>query len=231
MKHTLTHFGLSCAITLGLTGCATENDPHQRAKVGAAVGAVAGAVIGHQIDDDSGKWVGAAVGALAGGAVGHYMDNQQREFEAALQDERAANQLEIERLRDDTLKLTVDSEVSFDFNRYDIKPAFRPSLDKLAQLLMKYDRTVVHVIGHTDSIGSEAYNQTLSEQRALSVGDYLATYGVPRQRLRTEGRGEREPRDTNATEAGRQLNRRVEIFVKPIVEGQEQRAYESPDYY
>ena len=159
------------------------------------------------------------------------MDNQQREFEAALQDERAANQLEIERLRDDTLKLTVDSEVSFDFNRYDIKPAFRPSLDKLAQLLIKYDRTVVHVIGHTDSIGSEAYNQTLSEQRALSVGDYLAAYGVPRQRLRTEGRGEREPRDTNATEAGRQLNRRVEIFVKPIVEGQEQRAYESPDYY
>jgi outer membrane protein OmpA-like peptidoglycan-associated protein len=222
---------LSCAITFGLTGCATENDPNQRAKVGAAVGAVAGAVIGHQIDDDSGKWVGAAVGALAGGAVGHYMDNQQREFEAALQDERAANQLEIERLRDDTLKLTVDSEVSFDFNRYDIKPAFRPSLDKLAQLLIKYDRTVVHVIGHTDSIGSEAYNQTLSEQRALSVGDYLAAYGVPRQRLRTEGRGEREPRDTNATEAGRQLNRRVEIFVKPIVEGQEQRAYESPDYY
>ena len=231
MKHTLTRCMLSCAITFGLTGCATENDPNQRAKVGAAVGAVAGAVIGHQIDDDSGKWVGAAVGALAGGAVGHYMDNQQREFEAALQDERAANQLEIERLRDDTLKLTVDSEVSFDFNRYDIKPAFRPSLDKLAQLLIKYDRTVVHVIGHTDSIGSEAYNQTLSEQRALRVGDYLAAYGVPRQRLRTEGRGEREPRDTNATEAGRQLNRRVEIFVKPIVEGQEQRAYESPDYY
>ena len=231
MKHTLTRLALSGAITLGLTGCATENDPHQRAKVGAAVGAVAGAVIGHQIDDGSGKWVGAAVGALAGGAVGHYMDNQQREFEAALQDERDANQLEIERLRDDTLKLTVDSEVSFDFNRYDIKPAFRPSLDKLAELLVKYDRTVVHVVGHTDSIGSEAYNQTLSEQRALAVGDYLATYGVPRQRLRTEGRGEREPRDTNATEAGRQLNRRVELFVKPIVEGQEQRAYDSPDYY
>ncbi len=231
MKHTLPPLVLGCAITFGLTGCATENDPNQRAKVGAAVGAVAGALIGHQVDDNSGKWVGAAVGALAGGAVGHYMDNQQREFEAALQDERDANQLEIERLRDDTLKLTVDSEVSFDFNRYDIKPAFRPSLDKLAQLLMKYDRTVVHVVGHTDSIGSEAYNQTLSEQRALSVGDYLATYGLPRQRLRTEGRGEREPRDTNATEAGRQLNRRVEVFVKPIVEGQEQRAYESPSYY
>jgi outer membrane protein OmpA-like peptidoglycan-associated protein len=222
---------LACAMTVGLAGCATQNDPHQRAKVGAAVGAVAGAVLGHQLDDDSGRWVGAAVGALAGGAVGHYMDRQQQDFEAALDREREANQLEIERLRDDTLKLTVDSEVSFDFNKADIKPAFRPSLDKLANLLLKYDRTVVHVVGHTDSVGSDDYNQGLSERRAQSVGDYLASYGVPRQRLRTEGRGEREPRATNATEAGRQLNRRVEIFVKPIVEGQEDRAYESPRYY
>lgn len=222
---------LTGAISIAVAGCATQNDPHQRAKIGAAVGAVAGAVLGHQVDGKSGRWVGAAVGALAGGGVGHYMDNQQAEFESALQRERDANQLEIERLRDDTLKLTVDSEVSFDFGKADIKPTFRPSLDKLAQLIMKYDRTVVHVVGHTDSIGSDAFNQTLSEQRARSVGDYLATYGVPRQRLRTEGRGEREPRAENTTEAGRQLNRRVEVFVKPVVEGQEQRAYESPRYY
>ena len=218
------------ALTLGVAGCATD-DPNQRAKIGAAVGAVAGAVIGHQVDGSSGRWVGAAVGALAGGAVGHYMDNQQREFEQSLAREREANQLEIERLRDDTLKLTVDSEVSFDFARADIKDAFRPSLDKLAALIIKYDRTVVHVIGHTDSIGSDEYNQGLSERRAQRVGDYLASYGVPRDRLRTEGRGEREPRASNADEAGRQLNRRVEIFVKPVVEGQEQRAYESPNYY
>jgi len=217
------------ALTIGMAGCATD-DPNQRAKIGAAVGAVAGAVIGHQVDDSSGKWVGAAVGALAGGAVGHYMDNQQREFEEALAREREANQLEIERLRDDTLRLTVDSEVSFDFARADIKDAFRPSLDKLAALIVKYDRTVVHVVGHTDSIGSDEYNQGLSERRAERVGAYLASYGVPRERLRTEGRGEREPRASNASEAGRQLNRRVEIFIKPVVEGQEQRAYESPDY-
>ncbi len=221
---------LLCAITVGMAGCATD-DPNQRAKVGAAVGAVAGAVLGHQLDGKSGRFVGAAVGALAGGGVGHYMDNQQKDFESQMQRERDANQLEIERMRDDTLKLTVDSEVSFDFNKANIKTAFRPSLDKLAQLILKYDRTVVHVVGHTDSVGSDAYNQTLSEQRAMSVGDYLASYGVPRDRLRTEGRGEREPRADNATEAGRQLNRRVEIFVKPIVEGQEQKAYESPRYY
>ena len=205
MKKTIARSAVAWALAISLGGCATQNDPHQRAKIGAAVGAVTGAVLGHQLDDDSGRWVGAAVGALAGGAVGHYMDNQQRDFEAALQRERDANQLEIERLRDDTLKLTVDSEVSFDFGRADIKPAFRPSLDKLAQLLMRYDRTVVHVVGHTDSVGSDAFNQRLSEQRAQRVGDYLATYGLPPNRLRTEGRGEREPRDTNATEAGRQL--------------------------
>lgn len=218
------------ALALAIAGCATD-DPNQRAKVGAVAGAVAGAVIGHQIDGSSGRYVGAALGALTGGAVGHYMDNQQREFEAEMQREREANQLEIERMRDDTLKLTLDSEVSFDFAKSDIKPAFRTSLDKLAALLVKYDRTVVHVVGHTDSIGSELYNKELSLRRATSVADYLASAGVPRSRLRTEGRGESEPRATNDTEAGRQLNRRVELFVKPIVEGREGSAYESPSYY
>ncbi len=220
---------LTCA--LALVGCATNDDPHQQAKVGAAVGAIAGAVLGHQLDDDSGRYVGAAVGALAGGAVGHYMDEQQRAFEEELAREQEANALEIERLRDETLKLTVDSEVSFDFARADIKPAFYPSLEKLAALLVKYDRTVVHVVGHTDNVGSDSYNDELSRRRAEAVADYLADYGVPLNRLRTEGRGEREPRDSNATAAGRQLNRRVELFVKPIVEGQERRAYESPVYY
>lgn len=159
MNKILTSSVLACAMTVGLTGCATENDPNQRAKVGAAVGAVTGALLGHQLDDGAGKWVGAAVGALAGAGVGHYMDNQQQDFETSMSNERAANQLEIERMRDDTLKLTVDSEVSFDFGKADIKPSFRPSLDKLAQLLQKYDRTVVHVVGHTDSVGSGCLQQ------------------------------------------------------------------------
>jgi len=229
----LTH-GLMAVVlssVLVLTGCMQQNDPNRRAQTGALVGAVAGAVLGHQLDDDSGKWVGAAVGALTGAAVGNYMDNQQRDFESSLAQERRANELQIERLKDDTLKLTVDSEVSFDFGKADIKPAFKPSLDKLAEVIRKYDRTVVHIVGHTDNIGSDAYNQRLSEERARAVGDYLISRGVPASRLRTEGRGEREPRASNATEAGRQLNRRVEIFVKPLVEGQEQKAYESPRYY
>lgn len=219
------------ALMVGMSGCTQQDDPNRRAKVGAAVGAVAGAVLGHQLDDDAGRWVGAVAGALAGGAAGHYMDNQQRDFEQELAAEQSANELEIERLRDDTLKLTVDSEVSFDFDRSEIKPAFRPSLDKLGSVINKYDRTIVHVVGHTDSVGRDDYNLQLSERRAQSVVNYLVSSGVPQGRLRAEGRGEREPRDSNETEAGRQLNRRVELFVKPIVEGNEQRAYETPSYY
>ncbi len=224
---TLSIAALLGGAALGLGGCAAD-DPHQRAKIGAVTGAIAGAVIGNQVSPGRGNWAGAAIGALAGAAVGNYMDQQQREFEAALQREQQAKELEIQRLRDDTLKLTLNSEVSFDFDRADIKPAFRPSLDKLADVLKRYDKTIVYIVGHTDSTGSAEYNQRLSERRARAVADYLISRGVSPARLRTEGRGESEPRATNATEAGRQLNRRVEMFIRPLVEGQEQRAYEPP---
>lgn len=215
--------------TLALVaGCAAD-DPHRRAKTGAAVGAVVGGVAGHQVGDSStGTVVGAVVGAIAGGVVGDYMDKQQQEFERALEQERQQHAVEVERLKDDTLKLNLSSEVSFDFDSARIKPAFQPTLDKVADVLSKYDRTVVHVVGYTDSIGADAYNQQLSERRAESVASYLTSNGVAASRMRTEGRGEREPRDTNATEAGRQLNRRVEVFLKPVVEGREQQAFEPP---
>jgi outer membrane protein OmpA-like peptidoglycan-associated protein len=223
------HYLAGITMAFSLMACTTD-DPYKRTKTGAAIGAATGAIIGHQIDHSSGRYVGAVVGAIAGGGVGHYMDKQQADFEEELKAEQDAHQLEIERLKDDTLKLTVDSEVSFDFDRYAIKSAFRPSLQKLAGVINKYDRTVVHVIGHTDSTGPANYNQRLSERRAESVANYLADRGVSRSRLHTEGRGEYEPRDSNATEAGRQLNRRVEIFIKPVVEGEEYKAHESPSY-
>ena len=216
---------------LVLTACTDPNDPNRQTKTGAAIGAVAGAVLGHQIHHDRGRYWGAALGALAGAGVGRYMDNQQAEFEKQLAEEQAANQIEIERLKDETLRLIMDSEVSFDFDSADIKSAWMDSLDKLADVINRYPQTVVHVVGHTDSIGSESYNQVLSERRALSVGNYLMQRGVDEARVYTEGRGELEPRDTNSTEAGRQLNRRVEIFIKPIVEGQEEKAHEPPKYY
>lgn len=214
-------------VTILGVGCAA-NDPNYRAKTGAAVGAAAGGVIGAITGDKKGAIIGAALGALAGGVVGNYMDNQQREFEQALEEERRSRALEIERLKDETLKLSLNSEVSFDVGRADIKPAFTETLGKLANVIAKYDRTVVHVVGHTDSDGSEAYNRDLSLRRAAAVQAYLQRRGVVPDRLLIEGRGESEPRATNATAAGKQLNRRVEIYIKPIVEGQEGRAYESP---
>jgi len=198
------------SLALGVGGCETMQE-NPRTTAGAAIGAVAGAVIGHQISHGKGAYVGAALGALAGGAIGNYMDRQQRELEQQLARERAARQIEIQRMQDESLKLTLDSQVSFDFDSARINPGFADSLDRLAEVIRKYDKTVVHVVGHTDSIGSEEYNQRLSERRARAVGDYLASRGVDPARIHTEGRGEREPRATNATEAGRQLNRRVEI--------------------
>lgn len=225
MKATNVLIALSFALVV--TSCATD-DPNRRAKTGALIGAVAGAVIGHQVDDDKGAVVGAIAGALAGGAVGHYVDNQQAEFERELAEEQRRSEIELERLKDDVLKLSLNSEVSFDSGSSDLKPPFYPTLDKLSALLQKYNRTVVHVIGHTDSQGSEEFNMRLSSKRAESVANYQLSQGVPSQRVRTEGRGESEPRASNDSGAGRQLNRRVEIFIKPIVEGQEAQAFLPP---
>lgn len=226
MKKVAGVFALS--FLLGTAGCTDPTDPNRKTKTGALVGAVAGAVIGHEIDHGSGAAVGAVVGALAGGGVGYYMDKQQQELEAELARERQAQQIEIQRLQDESLKLTVDTEVSFDFDSSQIKYDFARSLDKLADVIGKYDKTVVHVVGHTDSTGSDSYNQRLSERRAEAVAAHFRARGIASARIHTEGRGEREPRATNATEAGRQLNRRVEILLKPVVQGEEQKAHQAP---
>jgi outer membrane protein OmpA-like peptidoglycan-associated protein len=206
-----------------LAGCTTNPDGTQsinRAAVGGAVGAVAGGLLGNQLDRDGnrdrGTITGAIAGAAAGAGLGYVMDRQEKELRQQLANERAANEIEIERVRDDLLKLTLDSEVSFDFDSASIKPAFQPSLNKLADVLAKYDRNKVTVVGHTDSTGSDSYNQALSLRRADAVVNELANRGVPRERLAAVGRGKAEPRADNSTEAGRQLNRRVEILVQPM---------------
>ncbi len=214
-------------LAAGLTACATDGSL-SRTQTGAAVGAVAGAVLGHQVDDDKGRFVGALAGALAGGAVGKYMDDQQRELEEQLRREQAAEQIQISRLADDTLKLDLDSEVSFDIDSSRINRGFYPSLDKVASVLSQYPQTAVHIIGHTDSTGSEQYNQQLSMQRASSVQRYLTRQGVGSPRTRTDGQGENAPIASNETADGRSRNRRVEIYLKPIVEGREAAAFNSP---
>jgi len=214
--------GLVSAMTLA--ACATTpNDPNaqtkQKAAAGAALGAIAGAIIGYQGDHSGGALKGALIGGAAGGAigagVGYYMDKQQAEFERQLADEKAANQVEIKRLKNENLKITMNSEVSFDSNSSAIKPAFRPTLDKVSDILTRYNRSSITVVGYTDSTGSSTYNQGLSRRRAESVAYYVERRGVQSSRVRTEGRGESEPRSSNATEAGRQLNRRVELLIIP----------------
>jgi outer membrane protein OmpA-like peptidoglycan-associated protein len=217
---------LIVAVALVTVAC-TANDEHRRTKIGAAVGAVAGAVIGNQGDDDSDRYVGAAVGGLAGAAVGNYMDRQRRALKARLSPEQRRN-LDITEVGNNALKIGIASDATFAFDSADIEPRFRSTYDDIADVLQEFDKTVVHVIGHTDSVGEGSYNIDLSKRRSRSVGLYLRERGVQGDRLVYEGRGERQPIATNETEAGRRQNRRVAIVIKPVVQGKEQAAYEPP---
>lgn len=207
-----------------LTACATqpgstqEQTDRNNTAIGAVIGAVAGAVVGGQMDDDGnrdrGTIIGAVTGAMAGAGVGNYMDRQEEEMRAALRAEQQRSDIEIQRVREDLLQLTFDSEVTFDVNSAAVKPAFQNSLNKVSDVLVKY-QSLAEVVGHTDSTGSAAYNQQLSEQRAASVRNYLVNMGVPSGSILASGQGETNPRASNDTEAGRQLNRRVDVFIRP----------------
>lgn len=209
------------------TGCAT-NDPNKRAKTGAAIGAIAGAVLGHQVHDENGRYVGAAVGALTGAAVGNYLDEQQKQLEKELAAERQNNDIRLVRIDEETLKLELDSESTFAVNSSTVKSDFKNSLRKVSNVIAEYGQTAVHVVGHTDSTGTASYNQQLSQKRSTSVGSQLAAGGVNRDRMRLTGRGESLPVASNTTSQGRDANRRVEIYIKPIVEGRENDAFRAP---
>ena len=213
------------AACLFFSGCATQpqtadssTEPRDRnnTAVAAVIGAVAGAVIGGQLDDDGNRDPGILVGAAAGTGIGAYMDRQEDEFRAALEEEQKRSEIEIERVRDDLLKLTFDSEVTFDFDSAMVKDSFQRSLNKVSSVIQKYNSDA-EIVGHTDSVGTEVYNQELSEKRAMAVKIYLLEHGVDMGHLSSYGKGESEPHESNVTEAGRQLNRRVEIFVRPNV--------------
>jgi len=222
MKYKLSVFTIVLCFVVSLAGCAT-NTTHENTKkgagIGALVGAVSGAIIGYQNDHSGGALRGALIGGAAGGALGAgagaYMDKQQTEFEQELANERAQHQIEIERQQNEILKLTMSSEVSFDFNAATIKSTFYSPLNKIADIMNRYPQTQIVVVGHTDSVGSEQYNLDLSLRRANAVADYLITRGVMNSRMGTEGHGEMEPIASNTTVAGRAQNRRVEIFVVP----------------
>jgi len=218
---------LSFSVLLLSNGCATYNSgPNERTTT--AVGAITGALLGSQIDRDHGALFGAAVGAIAGSSIGRYQDEQQRALEAALATERRSRQVEIQRLQDETLQVSLSNDACFDFDQSQIQPRFYSALDKLAHELSHYNKTVLHIVGHTDDIGSDDYNYALSIRRAQAVAQYLTLKGISNSRLRIEGSGEHQPRVSNGSADSRRLNRRVEIFIKPIVAGREQQSLVSP---
>lgn len=212
----LTVSTLSLTLLGACAGTGSQQDRNNTA-IGAAAGAVIGALAGGQMDNDGnrdrGRIVGALVGAAAGAGVGKYMDNQEQAFRDELATEQRNREIEVKRVQNDTIQLVLNNEVSFDYDSSRIKPSFHSTLNKMSQVLEKYPNTRITIVGHTDSRGSESYNQSLSEKRSAAVKSYLSQQGVDAYRIDTEGRGESEPRANNINEEGRSLNRRVEVFV------------------
>ena len=199
--------------------CVTDPNTGERriskAAIGAGVGVVGGYLLGDLIGgrrDRTERIVGAGIGGLAGAAVGVYMDRQEQE----LRRRTAGTGVEVER-QGDQLVLTMPSGITFAYDRFDIQPQFRATLDQVAQTLTAYPQTMIDIYGHTDSSGTDAYNQTLSENRARAVADYLAAHSVQPVRMATNGFGESQLLvNPERTEADRQANRRVEIRIVPV---------------
>jgi outer membrane protein OmpA-like peptidoglycan-associated protein len=203
------------------SACTTDPETGQQRLSKAAIGGIGGAVGGYLLGDLVGgrrdrteKILGAGIGGLAGAGIGAYMDKQERDLRART----AGTDVQVVRQGDDLL-LNLPSGITFAYNSSTVQPQFRQTLDQVADILSQYKQTYIDVYGHTDSTGSDAYNQRLSEQRAVSVADYLASRGVQPARIGTRGFGKSQPIASNDTEEGRAANRRVEIKIVPIREG------------
>jgi outer membrane protein OmpA-like peptidoglycan-associated protein len=191
----------------GLSGCRSLSQTERGAVIGAAGGAAVGAVVGRQIGSTArGAVIGAAVGGAAGAVIGRQMDQQAEELAESIPGAT------VQRVGEGIV-VTFESGLLFPFDSSDLLPAGRQNLNNLATSLQRYPDTEVLVIGHTDSVGTAQYNQGLSERRAGSAANILASYGVPRARIQTMGRGLTEPIADNSTEWGRQQNRRVEVVI------------------
>ena len=221
-KFTTTGIVVALAGSMLLTSCATytgqtndPNDPNRTrtgALIGAGIGAVAGLLSGGDaVERRQSALVGAGVGGLAGAGVGAYQDRQ----EAALRRELAGSGVDVVR-NGDNITLNMPGNITFAFDSSNLQPQFYPVLDNVASTLNEYNQTVIEVAGHTDSVGSDSYNQQLSVQRANSVAAYLSSKGIMQQRMMVVGAGETRPIASNDTDAGRAQNRLVEITIVPV---------------
>lgn len=193
-------------LTQVLEGCNATNTTK-----GGAIGAGSGAVIGGAIGHNSGNTVigaiiGAAVGGTTGALIGRHMDKQAEELKNDL---KGAT---VQRVGEGIL-ITFNSGLQFDTNSAALVSDTKTNLNSLSSTLKKYDDTDIVIEGHTDNVGEAAYNQRLSEKRAYSVEDYIASQGVSKGRVRIKGYGEQQPLNGNQTEEQRQMNRRVEVAI------------------
>lgn len=222
LRHRFTALSLVAALGVGLTSCTTTNPYTGEQQVskttqGAAIGAVSGGLLGAVIGNNRGgrkaekgaAW-GAAAGALLGAGIGNYMDQQEAEIRRQLEGTGVGVRRE-----GNNLILVMPHDITFAVDRDTIRPQFADTLNSVALVLNKYNRTLVNVDGHTDSDGSASYNQGLSERRANSVAQYLMSRRVAAQRLIVRGYGEAHPVASNSTSSGKAQNRRVEIRIVP----------------
>ena len=190
-----------------LSGCAGMSQKQRGAVIGATAGAAVGGVIGNQTGSTArGAIIGAVVGGAAGAIIGHQMDQQAKELQQNIPGAT------IQRVGEG-IAVTFASGILFPFNSTEILPDGRANLQTLASSLEKYPNSDILIVGHTDSVGTDAYNLDLSQRRAQAASAYLQQLGVPASRLHAVGKGESEPIQSNDTDAGRAQNRRVEIAI------------------
>lgn len=207
------------AVMALLAGCTTNpyTGESQASKagiyggIGAATGAVIGAATSSKKDRTKGALIGAAVGGAAGGGYGYYVDTQEAKLRQTLQ----GTGVQVQRNGDD-LKLIMPGNITFASNSADISSSFYPTLNSLVLVFKEFNKNGVNIVGHTDNTGSLELNQSLSQRRAQSVANYLTANGVPGQRISVYGAGPSQPIASNASEAGRAQNRRVEINLRPL---------------
>ena len=199
---------LIIVMAFALMDCASMTGREKGTVIGATTGGVIGGVIGNKVGNTAvGAILGAAIGGTAGLWIGDYMDKQAADLERELGENAT-----IERVGEG-IKVTLDSGLLFDFNKFDVREESKESLAKFAETVNKYDDTNIILEGHTDSVGDEEYNLELSQKRAQAVADYIMSLEVGGERLTQIGYGEGQPVADNAEDEGRQQNRRVEIAI------------------
>lgn len=206
----------ACSTTNPYTGQQQLSNTAGGTMIGAGSGAVLGAIVGTATGADPrvAALLGAGIGGLTGAAIGSYMDQQEAELRAQLQ----GTGVSVTRVGNQII-LNMPSNITFGVDSAQVQQSFSETLISVGLVLKKFNKTIVDVYGHTDSTGSDAHNQDLSQRRAVAVATVLANQGIDQRRFYIEGKGETDPLASNATETGRAQNRRVEIQISPIQAG------------